>query len=106
MSTCPALDCKATTPADKFMCFHHWRALPNALQTRIYKHYRIGLRNGNVLSTFYCRAAIECIEEIARREGKTFTGQEHKFKIYRRVLDRAPQPTPGTPREPRKDIDG
>lgn len=65
---CHAKKCKQAVPPAMLMCPRHWRMVPKALQTAVWKHYRPGQEITKTPTKKYLKAADAAIEAVAERE--------------------------------------
>lgn len=74
---CHATECKVEVPPEMFMCRKHWFSLSGRLRNLIWRTYREGQCDDMNPSKAYCEVAKECVEFIAKKEGK-----EPDTKLY------------------------
>ena len=67
---CHARGCRVAVPARLLMCAPHWRQVPKALQSAVYRTYRPGQETDRHVAWDYLRAAIAAINLVARIEGQ------------------------------------
>ena len=80
--TCHAIGCKKPVPPEMFACRVHWFSLTKTLQADIWATYRTGQCDDMNPSAAYCTAAKAAVMYLARREGRTVTGQEPELLLY------------------------
>lgn len=68
--TCHATACTVPVPPEMFMCKRHWFSLPKKLRDNIWRTYRPGQCDDMSPSEEYCLAAKECVEFLAKKEGR------------------------------------
>ena len=64
---CHALECKRACPPEYLMCGSHWRMVPQALQSDVWKTFR--QRKGGPPTLEWCIAADKAVTDVARQEG-------------------------------------
>lgn len=68
--TCHAMGCAVSVPPRMFMCRRHWFMLPELYRQRIWSAYRPGQEEDKRPSSLYLKVSADCIEFIAKLEGK------------------------------------
>lgn len=66
--TCHARGCQVQVAPRMLMCLPHWRRVPKALQTAVWRHYREGQEISKDPSAAYLEAQRAAIEAVAARE--------------------------------------
>ncbi len=68
--TCHARGCDTRTPPRMLMCAKHWRRVPHALKSAVYRTYRPGQETDKNPSPAYLDAARAAIDAVAQSEAK------------------------------------
>lgn len=73
---CHARGCKTEVPPALFMCGKHWKIVPKAMQSAIWRHYQTGQERGDVRPTHEYFAATKAAEDyvfaLENKQGKLF----------------------------------
>jgi hypothetical protein len=67
---CHAEGCNAKVSPSFLMCKRHWRLVPQAEQTAIWKHYRTGQEKDKRPTPEYMAALHAAVEAVAVAEGR------------------------------------
>lgn len=79
--TCHADGCSRRIKPSLFMCYPHWRMLPQTMQAAIWKHFRPGQEKDKRASAAYLDAARAAIEYVKAEEDKVES--EHAARALR-----------------------
>lgn len=80
---CHAACCKKSVPPEMLMCKKHWFMVPRHIQQLIWKHYRVGQCDDQLITHEYAEAARAAVRSVAEDEGRT----EEQIRIACIVYD-------------------
>lgn len=65
---CHATGCERTVRPEHFMCYPHWRIVPNGMKALIWATYRRGQCDDQSPSVEYCQAARQAVIFVANKD--------------------------------------